>query len=128
MKLEFIAGLLAKALEITGAADFRGVQTRLGEVLAWRNLFWALSERDGPQPGAVGGRRRACPKLRVRPGVPAGSCSIGYPRVKEIIQQDVASGLIYLNSSAADFKNPDVRPYLDKYVRGSQRHRPRSSG
>lgn len=43
----------------------------------------------------------------------------GYPRVKEIIEQDVASGLIYLPSSSADFKSPpDVRPpYLDKYVR-----------
>lgn len=43
----------------------------------------------------------------------------GYPRIKEIIEQDVASGLIYLPSSAADVKSPDVRPYLDKYVRGS---------
>nr|WP_278260067.1 4-hydroxyphenylacetate 3-hydroxylase C-terminal domain-containing protein [Nocardioides convexus] len=43
----------------------------------------------------------------------------GYPRVKEIIEQDVASGLIYLPSGAADFKSPEVRPYLDKYVRGS---------
>ena len=43
----------------------------------------------------------------------------GYPRVKEIIQQDLGSALIYLNSHAADFKNPDIRPYLDKYVRGS---------
>ena len=42
-----------------------------------------------------------------------------YPRVKEIIMQDVASGLIYLNSNAIDFKTPEVRPYLDKYVRGS---------
>jgi 4-hydroxyphenylacetate 3-monooxygenase len=31
----------------------------------------------------------------------------------------VASGLIYLNSSARDFHNPELRPYLDKYVRGS---------
>lgn len=44
---------------------------------------------------------------------------IGYPRIKEIIQQDIASGLIYINSSAKDFANPDIRPYLDKYVRGS---------
>ncbi|WP_257956912.1 4-hydroxyphenylacetate 3-hydroxylase C-terminal domain-containing protein [Nocardioides sp. B-3] len=42
-----------------------------------------------------------------------------YPRVKEIIMQDVASGLIYLNSNAVDFKTPEIRPYLDKYVRGS---------
>ncbi|SLJ77208.1 4-hydroxyphenylacetate 3-monooxygenase oxygenase component [Mycobacteroides abscessus subsp. abscessus] len=46
----------------------------------------------------------------------------GYPRIKEIIEQDVASGLIYLPSSAADFKSPEVRPYLDKYVRGSARN------
>ena len=45
--------------------------------------------------------------------------TVGYPRVKEIIEQDLGSGLIYLNSHAADFKNPKIRPYLDKYVRGS---------
>jgi 4-hydroxyphenylacetate 3-monooxygenase len=39
--------------------------------------------------------------------------------VKHIIEETVASGLIYLNSSARDFKNPDIRPYLDKYMRGS---------
>lgn len=45
--------------------------------------------------------------------------TIGYPRIKEIILQDVASGLIYVNSSAEDFANPEIRQYLDKYVRGS---------
>src|SRR5438046_7971638 len=42
-----------------------------------------------------------------------------YPVVKNLIEQSVASGLIYLNSSARDFQNPELRPYLDKYVRGS---------
>ena len=31
----------------------------------------------------------------------------------------MASGLIYLNSHARDFKNPEIRPYLDRYLRGS---------
>ena len=31
----------------------------------------------------------------------------------------MTSGLIYLNSSARDFHNPALRPYLDKYLRGS---------
>ena len=31
----------------------------------------------------------------------------------------MASGLIFLTSSARDFKNPDIRPYIDKYMRGS---------
>jgi 4-hydroxyphenylacetate 3-monooxygenase len=31
----------------------------------------------------------------------------------------VASGLIYLNSHAVDFASPELRPYLDHYIRGS---------
>lgn len=117
VKIEFIAGLLAKALEMTGTQDFRGVQSRLGEVLAWRNLFWALSDASARNPiewnnGAL------------LPNPQYGLAyrwfmQLGYPRIKEIIEQDVASGLIYVNSSAEDFKNPEIRPYLDKYVRGS---------
>ena len=38
------------------------------------------------------------------------------------VLQSVASGLIYLNSSARDFHNPELRPYLDKYIRGSGGH------
>ncbi|MPZ81296.1 MAG: Pyoverdin chromophore biosynthetic protein pvcC [Actinophytocola sp.] len=117
VKLEFIAGLLAKALEITGTRDFRGIQTRLGEVLAWRNLFWGLSDAAArnPQPWKNGA---------LLPNSQFGMAyrwfmTIGYPRIREIILQDVASGLIYVNSSADDFKNPEIRPYLDKYVRGS---------
>ncbi|TCB96888.1 Pyoverdin chromophore biosynthetic protein pvcC [Micromonospora zingiberis] len=117
VKLEFIAGLLAKALETTGTADFRGVQSRLGEVLAWRNLFWGLSDAAARNPvpwhnGAV------------LPNPAYGMAyrwfmQVGYARVREIVLQDVASGLIYVNSSAEDFANPDIRRYLDTYLRGS---------
>jgi hypothetical protein len=31
----------------------------------------------------------------------------------------VASGLIFLTSSNRDFKSPEIRPYIDKYMRGS---------
>lgn len=117
VKLEFLAGLLAKALDINGTQDFRGVQSRLGEVIAWRNLFWGLSDAAARNPvqwenGAL------------LPNPDYGLAyrwfmQVGYPRVREIILQDVASGLIYVNSSAEDFKNEDVRPYLDKFLRGS---------
>ncbi|MER7418431.1 4-hydroxyphenylacetate 3-hydroxylase N-terminal domain-containing protein [Micromonospora peucetia] len=117
VKLEFLAGLLAKALELTGTKDFRGVQSRLGEVLAWRNLFWGLSDAAARNP--VQWKNGA-----LLPNPQYGMAyrwfmQIGYPRVKEIIQQDVASGLIYVNSSAEDFRNPEIRPYLDRYLRGS---------
>src|SRR5262249_17387114 len=43
VKLDFMCGLLLKAVSITGVKDYRGVQVNVGEVIAWRNLFWALS-------------------------------------------------------------------------------------
>src|SRR5678810_400632 len=45
--------------------------------------------------------------------------SIAYPKIKEIIENSLASALIYLPSSALDFKVPELRPYLDRFVRGS---------
>jgi 4-hydroxyphenylacetate 3-monooxygenase len=42
-----------------------------------------------------------------------------YSKIKEIIEKIVASALIYLPSSAKDFKNPAIDPYLKRYVRGS---------
>ncbi len=72
---------------------------------------------DGTRSRTVG-RRFGDPEARVRPHL-SNVHDSGYPRIKEIIEQDVASGLIYLPSSSLDFKSPDVRPYLDKYVRGS---------
>ena len=40
----------------------------------------------------------------------------GYPRIKEIIEQDVASRLIYLPSSAARLQSRRKSdPHLDKY-------------
>ena len=44
---------------------------------------------------------------------------MAYTKIKHIIEQTVASGLIYLNSHARDFQNPEMRPYLDRYLRGS---------
>ena len=52
---------------------------------------------------------------------------MAYTKIKYIIEQTVASGLIYLNSPARDFKNPEIRPYLDKYMRGSNGYKRRST-
>ena len=117
VKLDFIAGLVLKAVEATGSKDFRGVQANVGEILVWRNLFWGLSEAMVRNPKPWIGEY-LLPDIE-----PAGAYQItstmAYTKVKYIIEQTVASGLIYLNSSARDFKNPEIRPYIDKYMRGS---------
>ena len=117
VKLDFIAGLLLKAVEAAGTKDYRGVQANVGEVIAWRNLFWALSDamvRD-PKPWIAD---------YVLPNMDPGNAyqiiaTMAYTKVKYLIEQTVASGLIYLNSHARDFKSAEIRPYLDKYLRGS---------
>jgi 4-hydroxyphenylacetate 3-monooxygenase len=117
VKLDFIAGCVLKAVETTGTAGFRGVQMQVGEILNWRDIFWALSDAmaKSPEPW-VGGA--------VQPNLNYGLAyrtfmGVGYPRVKEIIQQTLGSGLIYLNSHASDWGNANIRPYLEQYVRGS---------
>jgi 4-hydroxyphenylacetate 3-monooxygenase len=117
VKLDFIAGLLLKAVEVTGTKEFRGVQAQVGEVLAWRNLLWGLSSAMArePQPWKGGA---VLPNMDYAMAYRLFSI-LGYPRVKEIVEQTVSSGLIYVNSNAKDFKNPEIRKYLDRYVRGS---------
>src|SRR5262250_3418320 len=89
----------------------------LGEIIAWRNLFWAISDAMAMNPVSWVGDT-------VLPNAQSGAsyrvfAGEAYGRVKEIVQKIVASALIYLPSSALDFNNPDIDRYLAKYVRGS---------
>jgi 4-hydroxyphenylacetate 3-monooxygenase len=117
VKLDFLTGLLSKALYATGGDEFRGNQAMLGEVVAWRNLFWSLSDCMANSPhkwvgDAVLPNLQAALSYRV-------FAPDAYPRIKEIVEKIVASALIYLPSSAKDFKNPEIDPYLARFVRGS---------
>ncbi|KAA5825934.1 4-hydroxyphenylacetate 3-hydroxylase N-terminal domain-containing protein [Saccharopolyspora hirsuta] len=117
VKLDFLAGLLMKGVEATGTKDFRGIQTRVGEVLAWRNLFWGLTDAMAANPDAWEGDA-LLPKLDYGLAY-RWFMTQGYPKIKEIFEKDLGAALIYLNSNAKDFKTPEIRPYLDQYVRGS---------
>src|SRR6202012_2438083 len=98
VKLDFLTGVIAKALRAAGSDEFRGNQAMLGEVIAWRNLFWAISDAmaNTPMPwvnGAVLPNAQSGSAYRVFAGD-------AYARIKEIVEKIVASSLIYLPSSA----------------------------
>ena len=117
VKLDFIAGLLLKAVDVVGTADIRGVQAAIGEVIAWRNMFWGLTDAMARTPVAWAGGT-VLPNPEYGPGLPR-PATVAYPRVKELTETILGSGLIYLNSHAVDFQSPELRPYLDRYLRGS---------
>jgi 4-hydroxyphenylacetate 3-monooxygenase len=117
VKLDFIAGLLLKSTESAGTNKFRGVQANVGEMIAWRNMFWAISTAmaKDPTPG---------PNGTVLPNVQHGTAyrvfsTVAWTRIREIIENVVGGGLIVQPSSAEDLKNPELRPYLDRFYRGS---------
>ena len=118
MKLDFLVGAASPRRCARPARDeFRGNQAMLGEVIAWRNLFWALSDAMASDPVPWVGDT-------VLPNVQSGSsyrvfAGEAYPRIKEIVEKIVASALIYLPSSAKDFTIPAIDRICAKYVRGS---------
>lgn len=117
VKLDFIVGVLSHALEITGASVFRGVQAGLGEVISIRHVVTAL--RDGMIERAEPGWGGTLNPNTAYALAYASTAPAMYRRMREIIHTIVASGLIYLNSNAIDFETPELRPYLDRFLRGS---------
>jgi len=117
VKLDFVIGLLLKGADAVGTGENRHVQSSIGEVIAWRNLFWGLSDAMARTPVPwSGGTVLPNPEYGQAYRVFA---TVGWPRVKEITESILGSALIYQNSHAADFQAPALRPYLDKYLRGS---------
>jgi 4-hydroxyphenylacetate 3-monooxygenase len=117
VKLDFICGLLLKAVDAVGSTDSKNVQASVGEAIAWRNLFWGLTDAMARNPvpwagGSVLPNPESAQAYRV-------FSTVAYPRVKELTETILGSGLIYLNSHAADFQSPELRPYLDRFLRGS---------
>jgi 4-hydroxyphenylacetate 3-monooxygenase len=117
VKLDFLVGLMLKATEAIGNRDGYSAQVQIGELLAIRNNFWAISDAACKSPEAwTDGTLQPNAEYGMAYRVMAPTA---YARVKEIIEQTVSSGLIFLNSHVSDFKQPELRGYIDRFLRGS---------
>lgn len=117
VKLDFMSGLLIKALKTNATDQFRGVRANAGEVVAWRNMFWSLSDAMALNPDEG-------PNGTVLPQMIGGLAyrvfmTEGWPKIKKIIESIVGGSLIVQPSSYRDWKNEELRPTLDKLYRGS---------
>ncbi|TFF42797.1 4-hydroxyphenylacetate 3-hydroxylase family protein [Pseudomonas sp. RIT623] len=117
VKMDFICGLFLKAVEICGTRDFQGVQGAVGEAIALRHMLWGLSDSMAYRTESWN-EEFLLPNLESALAYRA-TAGDAYSRVINLIRKTVASGLIYLPSHAKDFLNPEVRPFLDQYARGS---------
>ena len=114
-QMEFFCGLATKLADAIGITGFLHIQEKLGEMLSQleiaRAVFYgteamAQPGRDGVWlSGGTGARafHLHTPKL--------------YARFVEIVQTLAGGGFFYAPSEA-DLLSAEVRPYLDKYVRG----------
>ena len=114
-QLEFFCGLGMKLADAIGITGFLHVQEKLGEMLSHmevaRAIFYgseAMAQRLASGVWVPGGH-----------GLRAFHLQTGkvYSRFVEIVQTLAAGGFFYAPSEA-DLASPEVRPYIDRYVRG----------
>jgi anthranilate 3-monooxygenase (FAD) / 4-hydroxyphenylacetate 3-monooxygenase len=114
-QLEFFCGLGMKVADAIGITGFLHIQEKLGEMLSQmeiaRAVFYGSEAMAQKLPSGVwvpGGH-----------GLRAFHLQTGkvYGRFVEIIQTLAAGGFFYAPSEA-DLESPELRPMIDRYVRG----------
>lgn len=117
IKLDFICGLFLKSIECSGTNVFRGVQREAGQIIAYRNMVWAMVDSMTYNPDK-GINNSLIPNHDAAMAFRVLSTNI-ISTVRNIIFQKVGSNFIYLNSNVVDTKNEHINQYLEKYLRGS---------
>jgi 4-hydroxyphenylacetate 3-monooxygenase len=117
VKLDFMAGLFAKAIAANGTDEFRGVQAALGDVIGWRNLIWALTTtlcldtQPGPGTSVIPKSEHAA-TLRLF----SHHC---WAEIHQLFSTFLGGSPLAAPSSYKELLNDDLRPLIDKYYRGS---------
>ena len=117
VKLDFMCGVIARAVEANGTSDFRGVQAQLGELMGWGSLMWALTSALAldPEDGPGG---MSIPKLEYAVLVRLFG-AMAWPKVDQVVGEVLGGSPIVIPSSYKDLQSDELRPLIDRYYRGS---------
>jgi aromatic ring hydroxylase len=117
VKFDFVCGLIIRALEANGTAEFRGAQARLGELMGWGSLMWALTSALAldPEEGPGG---MAIPRLEYGVLVRLFG-AMAWPKVEEAVGELLGGSPMVIPSSFRDLQSDELRPLIDRYYRGS---------
>ncbi len=116
-KLDFCIGLLQRGTQASGTGDFRGVQADIGELVAMRDLIWALSSAmaHDPEPG-IG--RSVVPRLQTAAAARVYMTN-AWQRVRDIFESTLAGAPTFTVSGPADLTAPELEPIIARYYRGT---------
>ena len=117
VKLDFLCGVLIKLLESNGTYEFRGVRTKVAEVVGWRNAMWSLTEAMclAPVERADGS---VVPRLDAAATVRYFGTQI-MSQIKPIFDTILGGSPIMQVASYADMQHPELRPLIDIYFQGT---------
>ncbi|MBX9766130.1 MAG: hypothetical protein K2X47_02575, partial [Bdellovibrionales bacterium] len=116
-KLEFMTGLLSKAVRANGTDAFRGVQAAVGEMVTMRDMIWALTTAMAFDPEtATGGR--VVPRLEYASALRMYNAQV-WGRVHELFETNLGGSPLVVPSSARDLQNSELRPMIDRYYHGA---------
>ncbi|MFI9202243.1 4-hydroxyphenylacetate 3-hydroxylase family protein [Streptomyces sp. NPDC053048] len=117
VKLDLMAGLLARGTRANGTDGFRGVQAAVGEILTMRDMVWALTTAmaHDPEPGSGG---TVVPRLEHASAMRMYNAQV-WDRVHELFETTLGGAPLAVPSSARDLANPELRPLIDRFYRGA---------
>ena len=117
VKLDFVCGLIARALEANGTADFRGVRAQLGELMGWGSLMWALTS------ALHSTRRRDRAGRRSRSSSSPFSCACSGrwpgPRWRRSSARHSAEARSWCRPATATSEARSSARWIDRFYRGS---------
>ena len=117
-RLQTYLGVTALIAESVGVDGFPEVREKLGELVMYSEIFRLASNaiKAEAEDRLAGGTGRPLPGTFV-PGLFTFAAQISQ-RVAQILREVGGSGLI-MQPSEADLANPELRPYLERYMRGA---------
>ncbi|WP_394834851.1 4-hydroxyphenylacetate 3-hydroxylase family protein [Pendulispora rubella] len=116
-KLDLMTGLLSRGARVNGTDVFRGVQAAVGEIITMRDMVWGLTTAMAydPEPNAGG---TVVPKLEYASAMRMYNAQI-WDRVHALFETHLGGAPLVVPSSHRDLQNPELRPLIDRFYRGS---------
>jgi aromatic ring hydroxylase len=117
VKLDFLCGLFIRGLKANGTYEFRGVQAKFGELVAWRNLIWAITDAlcNDPMAGPGGS---VVPKIEYAVLIRLFG-TMAFPKARALFAETLGGAPLVVPSSNRDLQSDELRPLIDRFYRGS---------